>query len=94
MVKTNNKSNFVLLTLDEIRKEKENVILQIEDTNSKFSNGQECYLCEIVDKYSYSYIRGERELMDEICRLNEEKRGLERKIQRLEKALLKERERE
>jgi hypothetical protein len=92
MVKTNNKSSFVLLSLDEIRKEKENVILQIEDTNTQFQSGHKCYLCEIVDKYTYSYIRGEKDLIEEICKLNNEKRGLERKIQRLENALMKERE--
>ena len=90
MVKTHKNSKFSLLSLTEIR-DTNKIILQIDDTQTNFSNGQKCYLCEVVDNYLYNTTKGQGELVVEICKLNDEKRKLERKIARLEKAL-KERE--
>ena len=42
MVKTHNKSRFSLLTLAQIRDSKE-IILQIEDTRTEFTDGQKCF---------------------------------------------------
>lgn len=90
MVKTHKNSKFSLLSLTEIR-DTNKVILQIDDTQTNFSNGQKCYLCEVVDSFVYNIAKNKDDLIMEICKLNNEKRKLERKIARLEKAL-KERE--
>ncbi|GEM_PF-898673 len=92
MVKTHKSSRFVLYTLENIRDCKD-VVLQIVDTNSSFTSGGKCYLCEVVGHYEYNNIRCERDLTDEICRQNEEIRRQKRKIERLEKELIKERDR-
>ena len=92
MVKTHKSSRFVLYKLEDIR-DCEDVILQIVDTNSNFTSGGKCYLCEVVGRYEYNSIRCERDLTDEICRQNEEIRRQKRKIERLEKELIKERDR-
>ena len=86
MVKTYSDSRFVLKSLEEIRNCPD-VILQIEDTGVKFDSGNKCYLCEVIAPYRYRNEPNEKSLMSEICKLNEEKRKLERKIQRLEKEL-------
>ena len=92
MVKTHKSSRFVLYTLENIW-DCEDIILQILDTNSNFTSGGKCYLCEVVGRYEYNNIRCERDLTDEICRQNEEIRRQKRKIERLEKELIKERNR-
>ena len=88
MVKTHKNSRFSLLTLADIRDSKD-VILQIEDTASQFTNGGKCYLCEVVSEYAFNVTRSESDLIKEICELNREKRKLESKNEKLEKKLLK-----
>lgn len=83
MVRTYKNSRFVLLSLANIRDTKD-VILQIEDTRTNFDNGHKCYLCEVVNSALYYNNRDERDLIREICELNNDKRKLERKITRLE----------
>lgn len=83
MVKTHKNSRFVLLSLADIRSS-ESVILQIEDTSTQFDNGHKCYLCEVVSTVMYYSDKDERQLIKEICELNNEKRKLEKKIVRLE----------
>lgn len=90
MVKTHKQSKFVLMNLSEIRNTSK-VILQITDTQTTFDTGHKCYLCEVVDSFPYQLEKNEKDLINEICRLNDEKRKLERKVSKLEKAL-KERE--
>jgi uncharacterized protein YlxW (UPF0749 family) len=90
MVKTHKNSRFVLLSLADIRSS-ESVILQIEDTSSKFENGHKCYLCEVVSTVMYYSDKDERQLIKEICELNNEKRKLEKKIVRLENKIEKQR---
>ena len=54
MIKTNPYSRFSLLTLNQIR-DSVDVILQIEKTDSTFSdNNQTCYLCEVVGGLNYN----------------------------------------
>lgn len=86
MVKTNKNSKFVLMNLSEIRNTSK-IILQITDTQTNFDTGHKCYLCEVVESFPYSLEKNEKDLINEICRLNEEKRRLERKVIKLEKAL-------
>ena len=90
MVKSFKNSNFVLMTLSDIRNT-DKIVLQIEDTSTQFTDGQKCYLCEVVDSFVYNITKNKDDLIMEICNLNIEKRKLERKVARLEKAL-KERE--
>ena len=92
MVKTHKNSKFVLYTLVQIRDSVE-VILQIDDTGTNFTDGHKCYLCEVVSRYEYNNIRRESDFTDEICKQNEEIRKQKRKIERLEKELIKERAR-
>lgn len=84
MVKTHKSSRFCLYTLSEIRDTRE-VVLQVEDTRTQFTDGQKCYLCEVVNGNIFSNTRTEKDLINEICTLNNEKRKLEKKIRRLEK---------
>ena len=86
MVKTNRNSKFVLYSLNDIRSTVK-VILQMEDTGTKFEDGHKCYLCEVVDSVIYHTQRTDADLIKEICILNNEKRKLERKIVKLEKKL-------
>ncbi len=90
MVKSFRNSKFVLMNLSDIRKT-DKIILQMEDTCTQFTDGQKCYLCEVVDSFVYNITKNKDDLIKEICDLNNEKRKMERKIARLEKAL-KERE--
>ena len=90
MVKSFKNSKIVLMTLSDIRNT-DKIVLQIEDTSTQFTDGQKCYLCEVVDSFVYNITKNKDDLIMEICNLNNEKRKLERKISRLEKAL-KERE--
>ena len=87
MVRTNKNSWFALLSLEDIRSAK-NIVLQAEDTGTTFSDtGRKCYLCELVSSHLHHYIKDESDLIKEICTLNTEKRKLEKKVARLEKAL-------
>jgi hypothetical protein len=79
-----------LLSLSDIRETKD-IIIQIEDTRTNFDNGHKCYLCEVVSSASYYSGRDERDLIREICELNNDKRKLERKIVRLENVIDKQR---
>ncbi len=90
MVKTHKNSNFVLFTLSDIRNTNK-IILQIDDTQTNFTDGQKCYLCEVVESFVYNITKNKDDLIAEICQLNNEKRKLERKVAKLEKSL-KERE--
>ena len=90
MIKTNTKSRFVLLSLEKIR-DTGDVVLQAEQTGTRFEDGKACYLCEVVNRYEYNNTKHEEELVNEVCRLNEERRRLQRKIERLEKELKRER---
>lgn len=86
MVRTNKNSRFALLSLESIRDTKD-IILQIEDTGTEFTDRKKCYLCEVVSPGLYYNDRDERDLIREICELNNEKRKLERKIIRLENGI-------
>lgn len=86
MVKTYRESRFVLMSLSDIRDCKD-IVLQTEDSKINFDNGQKCYLCEVISSYYYKNERTEKDLISEICKLNTEKRNLEKKIRRLENAL-------
>ena len=46
-----------------------------------------CKVGEVVDSFVYNITKNKDDLIKEICDLNNEKRKLERKIARLEKAL-------
>lgn len=83
MIKSHRESRFVLRTLGEIR-EATDIVLQVEDTGTQFTGGKKCYLCEVVSQGAYYNTRSERDLIREICELNNEKRRLEKKIVRLE----------
>ena len=86
MVKSFKNSKIVLMTLSDIRNT-DKIVLQIEDTSTQFTDGQKCYLCEVVDSFVYNITKNKDDLIMEICNLNNEKRKLERKIVRLENKL-------
>lgn len=90
MIKTHHNSRFVLYSLEDIRNA-DSIVLQAERTGSNFESGKACYLCEIVSRADYNRTEHKEALMTEICRLNEERRRLQRKIERLEKELKRER---
>ena len=92
MVKTHKDSRFSLLTLAQIRDSKE-VILQIEDTRTEFTDGQKCFLCEIVKPFDYNNTKNRADLEREILTLNKEMRKKDKKIERLEREVKKYRER-
>lgn len=86
MIKTHHNSRFVLLSLEGIR-DAGDVVLQAEKTGSNFEGGKACYLCEVVSRAEYNSTEHKESLMTEICRLNEERRRLQRRVERLEKEL-------
>ena len=86
MIKSFKNSNFVLMSLSDIRNTNK-IILQMEDTHTQFTDGQKCYLCEVVESFVYNITKNKDDLIMEICNLNNEKRKLERKVTKLEKAL-------
>lgn len=90
MIKTHHNSRFVLLSLEGIR-DAGDVVLQAERTGSNFEGGKACYLCEIVSRADYNRTEHKEALTTEICHLNEERRRLQRKVERLEKELKRER---
>lgn len=79
MIKSNKNSRFVLYTLEDIRDAKD-VVLQIEDVGAQFDNGRKCFLCEVVRPGIYHGERDTRDLIREICELNNEKDGSKRKL--------------
>ena len=82
MVKSNPNSRFVLYTLSQIRDCKD-VILQIEKTDSQFTETKEsCYLCEVVSNINYSRATVD-DLVRENIRVNDENRKLRVKIEKL-----------
>ncbi len=87
MVKTKKFSRFVLMSLEQIRDSKE-VILQVLDTQSHFEGGKKCYLCEVASSLDFYSQNDKEDLIREICKLNGEKRQLEKKIKQLEKKIL------
>ncbi|MEG1564846.1 MAG: hypothetical protein RR365_14155 [Bacteroides sp.] len=86
MVKTHKNSRIALYNLTQIRDSKE-IILQVENTETTFTDGHKCYLCEVVAARDYNYVRFEQDYLQEICQLNRDKRELEKRISRLEKQL-------
>jgi len=88
MVKTHSYSRFSLKSLREIR-DTADVILQIEQTGSKFDSSEAVYLCEVVPSNMYNRTTTTDRLTDEITRVNAENRRLLKKIERLEKRLPK-----
>ena len=88
MVKTHKNSKFVLFNLSDIRHTNK-IILQIDDTHTNFTDGQKCYLCEVVENFTYNLTKNEGDLIAEICQLNNEKRKLERKVAKLERKVAK-----
>ena len=86
MIKTNPYSRFSLLTLNQIR-DSVDVILQIEKTDSTFSdNNQACYLCEVVGGLNYNR-RTLEDATAEIIRLNRILERRDKRITFLEKKL-------
>ena len=89
MVKTHPYSRFALKSLGEIR-DTPDVILQIEQTGSTFTETKAAvYLCEIVSSNMYNRAETMERLTDEIIKINTENRRLRKKVEHLEKALLK-----
>lgn len=82
MVRTNSESRFVLLSLDNIRNSAA-IILQIEDTETKFEGGAKCYLCEVIDRCYYDKAATNDALTAEVLKLNAEIRSLRKKNEQL-----------
>lgn len=91
MIKTNPYSRFSLLTLGQIRDSRD-ILLQIEKTDSTFTDTKEaCYLCEVVGSLNYN----KRTLEDataEIIRLNRVLERREKRIKFLENKIEAQRE--
>lgn len=91
MIKTHVASRFELRSLDGIR-DASDVILQAEQTGSAFTGSNKAvYLCEVVRSCDYSRTTTADKLAAEIERVNADNRALRKKVERLEKALQKER---
>lgn len=91
MIKTHVASRFELRSLDGIR-DASDVILQAEQTGSTFTGSNKAvYLCEVVRSCDYSRTTTADKLAAEIERVNADNRALRKKVERLEKALQKER---
>lgn len=91
MIKTNPSSRFVLRTLEDIR-DASDVVLQAEKTDSTFTDSKKAvYLCEVVNRNDFSRTETADKLAAELVRANDDNRALRKKIERLEKALQKER---
>ena len=91
MVKTNVNSSFTLMTLEGIRDTKD-TILQVIDTDTQFTNGKKCYLCEVVSCFEYNrqphledLLRENISLLKEVGKLRNKVDKLQNKIRRLEK---------
>lgn len=93
MIKTNPSSRFALRTLEEIR-DGSDVVLQAEKTDSTFTDSKKhVYLCEVVSRGDYGHPYTTDKLAAELVRVNDDNRCLRKKIDRLEKALQKEKAR-
>ena len=91
MIKTHIASRFALRTLEEIR-DASDVVLQAEQTESTFTETKKTvYLCEVVRSCDYSQTETADKLAAELVRVNDDNRALRKRIERLEKALQKER---
>lgn len=91
MIKTHVASRFELRSLDGIR-DASDVILQAEQTGSTFAGSNKAaYICEVVRSCDYSRTTTADKLAAEIERVNADNRALRKKVERLEKALQKER---
>lgn len=87
MVKTHKNSTFVLRDLDGIRNSQD-VILQIQETESTFSGSKKsAYLCEVVSAWTYDNTRTVESTLEELIKVNGENRKLRRKIESLSKKL-------
>ena len=91
MVKTNEKSKFVLLSLEQIR-DTQDVILQMLDTGTQFTDGRKCFLCEVVNSADYKLrpcyedlLRENLRMINEVLKLRDKIERLQNKIRRLEK---------
>lgn len=84
MVKTHKESSFVLRTLNQINNSKD-VILQTENTGSKFTSGEAVYLCEVVNQYTYSNTRTVDSILNELFKVTEENRKMRKTIEKLQK---------
>jgi hypothetical protein len=91
VVKSNVNSRFVLWTLEEIRDTKD-VVLQVIDTDTNFTGGKKCFLCEVVSFFEYNrqphledLLRENIVLIQEVGRLRNKIDKLKNKIKRLEK---------
>ena len=93
MIKTNPSSRFVLRTLEDIR-DASDVVLQAEKTDSTFTDSKKAvYLCEVVSRSDFNRTETADKLAAELARVNDDNRALRKKVERLEKALQKERAR-
>ena len=95
MIKTQVASRVLLMSLDDIQKTRD-IVLQTEKTESTFSgSGKTVYICEVVRPCDYQKppVTAADKLAAEIERVNEDNRALRRRIDRLERALQKERAR-
>lgn len=91
MIKTQDASRFVLMSLDEIRSTRD-VVLQTEKTESTFAgSGKTVYVCEVVKPCDYQRQKDTTadKLAAEIERVNADNRALRRRIDRLERELQK-----
>ena len=93
MIKTQDASRILLMSLDDIQKTRD-IVLQTEKTESTFTgSGRTVYICEVVSPSSYQRTKdtAAEKLAAEIERVNDDNRVLRRRIDRLERALQKER---
>ena len=88
MVKTHDKSRLSLLTIENIR-DATDIILQIVETGTYFTDGKKCFLCEVVKSWEYHEVATEKKLADELVKVNGENRRLHVKITKLENQLKK-----
>jgi hypothetical protein len=85
MVKTHPYSRFALKTLNQIRDSAE-VVLQIEKTDSQFTDTkEEVFLCEVVSSNMYNRSESAVLLTEEIVKVNAENRRLRKKIEQYER---------
>ena len=86
MVKSNVNSRFVLWTLEEIRDTKE-VVLQVIDTDTNFTSGKKCFLCEVVSYFEYNRQPHLEDLLRENILMNAEIRKLRSQVDKLQKKI-------
>lgn len=91
MIKTQDASRILLMSLSGIQKTRD-IVLQTEKTESTFSgSGETVYICEVVSPSSYQRPKDTAadKLAAEIERVNDDNRALRRRIDRLERDLRK-----